>query len=117
MEENREEKLSKFLLTLEYVLFIVGIALFFTLLLVATLVEMQLVFKILISVAAVLELLGVAYFCLYIEKEAGYYQCPHCGHKYVPTYKQIFCSMHMGRTRYMKCPKCETKNWQKKVLK
>ena len=51
-----------------------------------------------------------------IEQVAGYYQCQHCGHKYVPSLKAMYRAMHMGRTRYMKCPKCEKKSWQKKVV-
>ena len=51
-----------------------------------------------------------------IEQVAGYYECGKCHHKYVPTSKAIWLSMHMGRTRYMKCPKCHRKSWQKKVI-
>lgn len=47
---------------------------------------------------------------------AGYYECKECGHRYVPTYKAVNLAPHMGRTRYMKCPKCNEKSWQKKVL-
>ena len=53
---------------------------------------------------------------LRIEQVAGYYECQHCKHKYVPTYKAMNCAPHMGRTRYMKCPKCHKKSWQKKVI-
>ena len=56
-------------------------------------------------------------FCLSIERTAGYYECKHCHHKYVPTYSSVLWSMHAGRTRYMKCPKCGQKSWQKKVIK
>ena len=48
--------------------------------------------------------------------ETGYYECKNCGHKYVPNFKTISFSMHMGRTRYMKCPECGKKTWQKKVI-
>lgn len=56
-------------------------------------------------------------FCLYIEQKAGYYICKKCGHKYVPTYKQVNLAMHMGRIRYIKCPCCKKYSWQKKVIK
>ncbi len=56
---------------------------------------------------------GVA---LRIEQVAGYYECKHCSHKYVPTFKAVNLAMHMGRTRYMKCPECGKKSWQKKVI-
>ena len=55
-------------------------------------------------------------FAMKIEQVAGYYECKNCGHKYVPTFKAINLSMHMGRTRYMKCPECGKKTWQKKVI-
>lgn len=55
-------------------------------------------------------------FALKIEQVAGYYRCEKCGHKYVPTFKSVNFAPHMGRTRYMKCPKCGEKSWQKKVI-
>ncbi len=59
--------------------------------------------------------LGIC-FALKIEQVAGYYHCERCGHKYVPTFKQVNLAMHMGRTRYLKCPNCGKKSWQKKVI-
>ena len=56
------------------------------------------------------------FFAVKIEQVAGYYECKCCGHKYVPTYKAVNLAMHMGRTRYMKCPNCGKKSWQKKVV-
>ena len=56
------------------------------------------------------------FFAVKIEQVAGYYECKCCGHKYVPTYKAVNLAMHMGRTRYMKCPNCGKKSWQKKVI-
>lgn len=55
-------------------------------------------------------------FALKIEQVAGYYECKHCGHRYVPTYKAVSMAPHMGRRRYMKCPSCGQKSWQKKVI-
>lgn len=53
---------------------------------------------------------------LKIEQIAGYYECKECGHSYVPTYKAMNVAPHIGRTRYMRCPKCQKKSWQKKVI-
>ncbi len=55
-------------------------------------------------------------FALKIEQIAGYYECKKCGHRYVPTFKAVNLALHMGRTRYMKCPECHQKSWQKKVI-
>ena len=54
--------------------------------------------------------------CILIEQKAGYYQCGKCSHKYIPTYKQVLLAAHTGRTRYMRCPKCHKKSWNKKVI-
>ena len=59
--------------------------------------------------------IGLCY-AMKIEQVAGYYECQHCKHRYVPTLKSVCLSQHIGRTRYMKCPKCNKKSWQKKVI-
>lgn len=51
-----------------------------------------------------------------MEQIVGFYQCAKCHHKYVPKYNTVLWSVHLGRTRYMTCPKCHKKSWQKKVL-
>ena len=56
-------------------------------------------------------------FALKIEQVAGYYACKECGHKYVPPFKSMNLAPHMGRTRYMRCPECGKKSWQKKVIR
>ena len=55
-------------------------------------------------------------FALKIEQKAGYYECQKCGHRYVPKYSSIFAAMHINRTRYMRCPECNKKSWQKKII-
>lgn len=60
-------------------------------------------------------IVGVS-FALKIEAETGYYECQKCHHKYVPKYSQVYFAMHSGTTRYMKCPKCNKKSWQRKTL-
>ena len=54
---------------------------------------------------------------LRIEQVAGYYECQKCGHKHVPSYGAVTIAMHMGRTRWLKCPHCGKWSWNKKVLK
>ncbi|MBR0442916.1 MAG: helix-turn-helix transcriptional regulator [Clostridia bacterium] len=64
----------------------------------------------------VIPLLVATPFMIRIEQTAGYYQCAKCGHRHIPKYGSVFMAMHMGRTRYMKCPACGRRSWQKKVL-
>jgi transcriptional regulator with XRE-family HTH domain/DNA-directed RNA polymerase subunit RPC12/RpoP len=56
-------------------------------------------------------------YCLRIEQKAGYYICKKCNHKFVPTFKQISLSMHICRTRYIKCPHCKKYSWNRKIIK
>jgi L-rhamnose mutarotase len=46
----------------------------------------------------------------------GYYECKNCHHKFVPTYKEALFVMHTPTKRHLKCPKCNKKSWNKKVL-
>lgn len=55
-------------------------------------------------------------FALKIEVEAGYYVCKKCKHKFIPKYSEAFWAMHVGWTRYLKCPDCKEKSWCKKVI-
>ena len=58
--------------------------------------------------------------CLYalkLEVSVGAYKCKKCGCEIVPTYKEAKNAMHMGFTRYLKCPNCKKRTWCKKILK
>ena len=58
--------------------------------------------------------------CLYalkLEVSVGAYKCKKCGCEIVPTYKEAMNAMHMGFTRYLKCPNCNKRTWCKKVIK
>ena len=58
--------------------------------------------------------------CLYalkLEVSVGAYKCKKCGCEIVPTYKEAMNAMHMGFTRYLKCPNCNKRTWCKKVTK
>ena len=57
------------------------------------------------------------FYALKLEVSVGVYKCKNCGHEIVPTYKEAMNAMHMGFTRYLKCPKCNKRTWCKKVLK
>ena len=57
------------------------------------------------------------FYALKLEVSVGAYKCKHCGYEIVPTYKQALNAMHMGTTRYLKCPECNKRSWCKKVIK
>ena len=56
------------------------------------------------------------FYALKLEVSVGAYKCKNCGCEIVPTYKEAMNAMHMGFTRYLKCPKCNKRTWCKKVL-
>ena len=117
LEIKREkEQADKRLLGLEIFIGILISAILIVAVLVAASFSMANWLRIVIIVAGFVPfIIGVAY-ALRIEQTAGYYECAKCGHKYVPKYNSVLWSMHMGRTRYMRCPKCNEKSWQKKVI-
>ena len=57
------------------------------------------------------------FYALKLEVSVGAYKCKKCGHEIVPTYKEAMNAMHMGTTRYLKCPKCNKRTWCKKIIK
>ena len=57
------------------------------------------------------------FYALKLEVSIGAYKCKNCGYEIVPTYTQALNAMHMGTTRYLKCPQCGKRTWCKKVLK
>lgn len=113
---KEKEDADKRLLWLEIFIGITSTIVLFALIMVAAFVEMEVWVRVcLIALGFVLFIVGC--FCaLRIEQVAGYYECGECGHKYTPEFKSVTIAMHLGRTRYMKCPHCGKISWQKKVI-
>ena len=115
IEKEKEQK-DRQLLNLELVIGYTVSITFFVLIFVASFIEMQYWLRIgLIVLGFIIFFIGISK-AIKIEQTAGYYECEKCHYKYVPEYSSVLLAMHMGRTRYMKCPKCGKKSWQKKVI-
>ena len=123
LEENllemafSKQEQDKKMLTLEVVMGVLVAIPDIALVLIGAILPMQTWLKYLLIALGVLIILIYAIFALRIEQTAGMYECPECHHKYVPSYKSVFLAMHINRTRYMKCPHCGKRHWQKKVIK
>ncbi len=116
MTRQKEEK-DKQLLTLEIFIGIVStVVLLGSILLVGIFELSKLPATIIITISSIIFAVGMC-LALKIEQVAGYYECSNCHHKYIPTYQSVFWAKHINRTRKMKCPKCNKKTWNKKVLK
>ena len=122
MEQNlvemvkQKEQSDKRLLTMEIVIGVLISVVFFALVMIAGLAEMEDWLRITLIVTGFVPFAIMIPFAIRIEQTAGYYECQHCHHKYVPTFASVLFAMHVNRTRYMRCPKCHKKSWQKKVL-
>ena len=113
---KQKEDADKRLLSLEIFIGILVSVAFISLVSVASFVQMADWLRVLIILVGLIPfVIGIVY-CLKIEQVAGYYECAKCGHRYVPTYSSVFFATHINRTRHMRCPKCNQKSWQKKVL-
>lgn len=114
--KNREESTNKNLLVLENIIGYTCSISFLVMIFTAGFAVSNIIWKIaLICIAIIIFITGIT-FALKIEKDAGYYECQKCYNKYIPNFSSVMFAMHLGRTRYMKCPKCGKKTWNKKVL-
>lgn len=113
---KQKEESDKRLLLMELVLGICCLLpLVFSIIIVLAL-EMEEWVATLITLGSLIPLLIAMPFAIKIEQKAGYYECKNCGHRHIPKYSSVFLSMHVNRTRYIKCPKCEKRSWHKKVI-
>lgn len=109
-EKNRQMLRTEYLISFPAV--IAGLFMCF----VAAYVELPVWVRATLIAVAVVMILTVAFIAVGIEQKAGYYECQKCHDRHIPTYWQTNLAMHIGRTRYMKCPKCGKWSWQKKFL-
>ena len=75
------------------------------------------VWQLVTVIGVVVAFLIPCFYALKLEVSVGAYKCKNCGHEIVPTYKEALNAMHMGTTRYLKCPNCGKRTWCKKVWK
>lgn len=113
---KQKEAADKRLLTLEYVIGILSVIVLLVPVMAAGYLQMADWQRIALIITGFVPCVIGLFFAIKIEQVAGYYRCSKCGHCYVPTFKAVTWSMHMGRTRYMKCPECGKISWQKKVI-
>ena len=113
---RQKEQADKRLLFLETVVGISATVIMFALVLLATFVQMASWLRVDLLVLGFALFFAGCFYALRIEQVAGYFACKECGYRYVPTYKAVNMAPQMFGIRYMKCPECGKKSWQKKVL-
>ncbi len=114
--QKQKEQADKRLLSLEIFIGVLSMVMLLSLTFVAAHIEMADWTRILLIIIGFVPAMIGIMVALKIEQKAGYYECAKCHHKYVPTFSSVLWAMHINRTRYMKCPKCNKRTWNKKVL-
>lgn len=115
MTKLKEEK-DKKLLDLEIMMSVPAVLVSLALIYIASFANMDDYVRIILIVLGVILIFSVCFIAIKIEQVAGYYECDNCNQKYIPTYIQVLWAPHVNRTRYMKCPKCNKRSWNKKVI-
>ncbi len=111
------EKKNKTIWTTMWVIMIVSIIALFAAITAAALWIPEGPWQLVVILTATVVFLIPCFYALKLEVSVGAYKCKNCGHEFTPTYKQALNAMHMGTTRYLKCPSCNQRTWCKKVLK
>lgn len=112
--KGQQLETNKHLLALEWVVGYMSILTFLVLIAVAGFVIKDLAWQIVLIVFGFLNFFVGVFIAIRIECKVGFYECEHCHNRYIPSFKAFIFSMHMGRTRYLKCPKCKKYSWNKK---
>jgi transcriptional regulator with XRE-family HTH domain/DNA-directed RNA polymerase subunit RPC12/RpoP len=111
------EKKDKTIWTTMWVIMIVSIAALLASIFVAAFLIPEGPWQLVMILGATVVFLIPCFYTLKLEVSVGAYKCKNCGHEFVPTYKEVLNAMHMGTTRYLKCPNCNQRTWCKKILK
>ena len=114
--KSQKAKNDKMLFRCMIALGIVAVCTLLALCMIASYADIATWLRIVLIVIAFDVCLAIVFIVVAIERVVGYHECAKCHHRYVPTYKQIVCSAHLGFTRYLKCPKCGEKTWSKKIV-
>jgi transcriptional regulator with XRE-family HTH domain len=107
---KQEEEHNRKMLKLENVVGYTGTVSFLVLIFAASFAVQETLWRVGMICVAFILLIIVASVAIKIEQSAGYYE------RYVPTMKAVYFAPHKGRDRYMKCPYCGRRTWQKKTL-
>ena len=113
---KREEEKNRLLLTTMWIFLVVLIILLLIICLIAAIYMPEGPLQLVVILGTVAVVLVGGFQCLKLEVEAGYYECKKCHHRHKPEYSKVLWAMHLGTTRYLKCPECSNRSWSKKVL-
>lgn len=96
----------------------VGLAIFASvpLIMIAGLLEMEVWIRaILICIAFVVMIGGIAIACV-LDRDAGAFECPECGERFVPDMREYVMGAHTITKRRLKCPNCGAVKYCRHVM-
>lgn len=112
----KEKEDAKKKITLEAVICGVTVLAGVTIILTAGLVSVSTWLRfLLIGIAFIVIFGGIAVACV-LDLDAGYYECPHCHNRFVPTMGAYVAGAHTLTRRNLLCPNCGKKSFCKKRL-
>ena len=111
-----KNEIFKSILNVERLILIISLIMFISLVMVITSMPIGETYQTLLIYILTIYLVMLCFLMLRIEQIVGYFECSKCHHKHTPSYLNVLKAMHIGRTRYLKCPKCNKKSWNKKVI-
>lgn len=114
--QKLKEEADKRLLRTETIITSLTLFIYITLVMIVIFNDLSEKLSALILIPLTIFVFMICLLALRIEQQAGYYECQKCHHKYIPTYSSVFLAAHINRTRYMKCPQCHQRSWQRKVI-
>lgn len=109
------EQKNKLIKTSMWFLMIVSIVALLGGIIVAGLFMPEGVWQLVVILGITILFLIPCFFALKLEVSVGAYKCKNCGTEITPTYSEVLNAMHMGTTRYLKCPNCGKRTWCKKI--
>ena len=115
MTKELEQK-NKIIWRTMWILMIVSLVFFLSGTLVASILIPEGPLQLVVIISITIAFLIPCFYALKLEVSVGTYKCKKCGCEIIPTYTEALKAMHMGTTRYLKCPNCKKRTWFKKKI-
>jgi DNA-directed RNA polymerase subunit RPC12/RpoP len=109
--------LNKKIIILEDILVITAIIIMLSLTAIASFTpNIETWLRVVLLIIGCLPLFIFCFIAVALESMVGFYKCDCCGHENYPSIFITLMVPHVGRTRYIRCEKCNKKSWQKKII-
>ncbi len=103
VQENKENKKRMLQSVMCGIITIIAVC---SLTVIVSYIEMPVAIRIALIIFAVITAVAGVGTAATLEVKAGYYQCPKCGHRFVPAMKDYVKGYHTLTKRRLTCPEC-----------